>query len=75
MNFNDVERIALDCGFHAHDDMEDTAYFCDEISLAKFFVAIASLVQQSTAKIAEDYDFGTSDGKAISLIIRNGGQA
>jgi hypothetical protein len=75
MNFNDFERIALDCGFHAHDDMEDAAYFCDRDALAKFSVAIASLVQQSAAKIAEGYNFGTSDGKAISSIIRTGGHA
>jgi len=43
--------------------------------LAKFSVAIASLVQQSAAKIAEGYNFGTSDGKAISSIIRTGGHA
>ena len=75
MNFNDVERIAMDCGFHAHEDMEDTAYFCGRDALAKFSVAIASLVQQSAAKIAEGYNFGTSDGKAIASIIRTGGQA
>jgi len=75
MDFNTVERIALDCGFHAHDDMEDTAYFCGKYQLAKFFDAIASLVKESSAKVAEGYNFGTSDGKAISSIIRHGGQA
>jgi hypothetical protein len=75
MNFNDVERIAMDCGFHAHEDMEDTTYFCGRDALAKFSVAIASLVQQSAAKIAEGYNFSTSDGKAIASIIRTGGQA
>jgi len=75
IKFNDIEQKAFDCGFTAYEDISETTYYANTESLAKFVIAIVALVMESSARIAEGYNFGTTDGKAISSIIRHGGQA